>query len=385
MNKPRVLYIFKHDPFGIGGGATASRNFFYAFLQVYQGYDFDVLVAEELLEKIPQELKVCCHFIGVRKRTRASRLCSMFTGIMHRYQDVGKYYLQRRCYDFCIFDHNCIAGSLVDYAKKLGTKSVVIHHNYERDYFRDNNGLLLRCLFLGHVKRNERTAYKRCDYNIFLTQEDQSQFYSSYGMSNGMSLVRYIFETSEDIRRKPHVTNSCSTFTLVITGSLDNPQNIDGMTYFVRELYEKLPPSCHVIIAGKNPSMQMVKLLEKYANIELIANPPQMDDVIMRADVFLCPTRLGSGIKVRITDGLRHGLPVIAHRVSARGYDDFINEGFLFPFDSAEEFGKQIKGVLKELETDKDFSKRLNAFYYNQNSFASSVQALKDFIGVVPA
>ena len=53
MNKPRVLYIFKHDPFGIGGGATASRNFFYAFLQVYQGYDFDVLVAEELLEKIP--------------------------------------------------------------------------------------------------------------------------------------------------------------------------------------------------------------------------------------------------------------------------------------------------------------------------------------------
>ena len=66
-------------------------------------------------------------------------------------------------------------------------------------------------------------------------------------------------------------------------------------------------------------------------------------------------------------------------------YDDFINEGFLFPFDSAEEFGKQIKGVLKELETDKDFSKRLNAFYYNQNSFASSVQALKDLIGVVPA
>ena len=62
----RILYILKHNPWGIGGGCYACRNYLEAFDEVFKGDELEVLVCTEYLahsltDKFPE-----IHFVESR-------------------------------------------------------------------------------------------------------------------------------------------------------------------------------------------------------------------------------------------------------------------------------------------------------------------------------
>ena len=75
-----------------------------------------------------------------------------------------------------------------------------------------------------------------------------------------------------------------------------------------------------------------------HSNVELIPNPEDMNKVIGSGDIYICPTRVGGGLKLRIMDGLKLGLPVITHDCSSRGYDAFYGTPYLKSFSNKEGF-----------------------------------------------
>ena len=377
----RILYVTKHDLFGWGGGATASRNFLEAFVTLFKDYEFDILLCEELLNSIPQKYREesRLHFIGVSKRPVLSRVMSPLTGIMHRFQKTAIHYLSINKYDYCIFDHNSLAGSLVNNSYIQKVRTIVIHHNYEKDYFKDNNNFFIGWLFLNQVGNNEKRAYKNCDYNIFLTQEDCDKFKLNYGESKGKSIVRYIFESS-DIQVLQNKKISIPPKNLVITGSLNNMQNVDGINYFLDNIYQYIPNKYHIIISGQGPSLSLYRKLNRYPNIEVIPNPADMVDVIRKGDIFVCLTRLGSGIKVRITDGLRMGLPVIAHITSSRGYADFVKMGYMETYDTPQSFVEALAHMEEMICKNVNLAKEISSYYQSVCSFEYSLKVLDNVL-----
>lgn len=379
----RILYITKHDLFGLGGGATASRNFLEAFITLFKDYEFDVLLCEELLDKIPLQYREesNIHFIGVPKRSILSRLVSPLTGIMHRFQNTSNHYLSIHEYDYCIFDHSSLAGSLVNNSYIQKVRTIVIHHNYEKDYFKDNNNFFIGRLFLNQVGNNEKRAYKNCDYNIFLTQEDCDKFKLNYGESRGKSIVRYIFE-SATTQVFQNIKLSIPPKNLVITGSLNNIQNVDGINYFLKSIYHLISNKYHIIISGQGPSPSLLRKLKRYPNIEVVPNPANMDDVIRKGDIFVCPTRLGSGIKVRITDGLRIGLPVITHIASSRGYGDFVKMGYMETYDTPQSFVNSLFRIEEMVCNNRNLSREISSYYQSVCCFEYSLKVLGDFLNL---
>lgn len=381
----KVLYITKHNPWGTGGGCSASNMYFEAFRNVFAGFEIDFCIADLISDTlIPENIKAdsAINLIKVKPRGIASRILSPFTGITHRYQKISSLLLKKNNYDFCVFDHSSIAGTIVRNIPK-GTKSIVIHHNYEPDYFRDNTTSgIMRSLLLPQVRKCEETAFRNCDLNIFLTKEDLEQFKSVYGTHCiGDNLISGLFETMEcpigavgSLSQKP--------YTIVVTGSLNNVQNIDGIRYFINDLYPYIPAEYNVIIAGKNPEEEIQKLCAGKHNIELIANPPEMQDIILRGNMFLSPARLGGGIKVRVTDGLRAGLPVIAHSVSARGYFPYIEKGYLKIFSSPEEFRVRLQETVDNIKRGIYSSDEIATFYQQQSSMVNVVSQLKIALGI---
>lgn len=85
----KVLYILKHNPWGIGGGCYASNLYFTAFLEVFKDYQFDILLCDYCLEMDHPTYNGHCHFIPVVPKGK-SKILSVFTGIMHRYQKQGR-------------------------------------------------------------------------------------------------------------------------------------------------------------------------------------------------------------------------------------------------------------------------------------------------------
>lgn len=375
----KILYILKHDPWGIGGGCYACRNYLEAFYELFKGSEIEILVCAEYLVHGKMGELPNVHFIGVNERKLVNKLLSPVTGEMHRFQSVATKLLKANHYDWCIFDHNCIAGSLVKLCKKQAVKTVVLNHNCEFEYYRDNHpSLLNRMLFLPVVKQNERKAYLLCDYNLFLTKEDRELFGQLYGISTTVTVIGGCFlkkgERIETTVLKPFNKQKLK---VVISGTIGNVQNLDGINYFLNELYPCVLKDMDVVIAGKNPPAELVERLKEFGNIELIADPRDMDAVLRDCDIFLCPTRLGGGMKLRVMDGLRNGLPVIAHKVSARGYSAFYETGCLKAFKDKEDFEKILIKLIEDIKSSRINKEDIVAHTIEELSFETAVVNLK--------
>lgn len=355
----RILYILKHNPWGIGGGCYACKNYLEAFITSLPEAEFEICVNDEYLYSMHRDaIAPRVHFLPVPARSLLCKVGAPITGILHRYQKVALEQIRNRHYDYCIFDHNSIAGSLVKACHNAGIRTIVIHHNCEADYFRDNTPFLMkRMLLLTQVKRCERNAFLNCDYNIFLTEEDLHTFEQLYGKAHGKNIVGGCFYPKNGKRDSTLQPFHKDHIFIAITGTMGNVQNLDGLNYFVDQLYPLLPQKgVDIIMAGKNPPADFVSKVRSYPNIEIIANPKDMDEILSKCDLYICPTRLGGGMKLRVMDGLRNGLPVIAHKVSGRGYQPFARQGYLYAYETSEEFAMVYTQLVAKIK-DKRITK----------------------------
>lgn len=376
----KILYILKHNPWGIGGGCYACRNYMDAFMDVFHGADFDFCICEEYLKDRDTDYPENVRFVGVKPRGRLSKLMSPITGQLHRHQKMASGLLRIGEYDYCVFDESGIAGSLVEAAKKYGVKTIVINHNYQVEYSRDNTkSWLKRQLILPVVEQCERVSYLNCDYNIFLTEEDKAKFKEVYGASTTKDFVGGCF-----LRKGDEIKSDClrpfnnDRLKIVISGTMGNVQNLDGLTYFLDELYPLMPDGMDVVLTGKNPPQSLIKRVEDYPNITIIPNPKDILLIIEQCDIFLCPTRLGGGMKLRVMDGFRCGLPVIAHKISARGYSGFEKEGYLWSFEGKEDFKSCINDIKMQI-SERRISKQDISDFASQNfAFEERTKTLKN-------
>lgn len=377
----KILYILKHNPWGIGGGCYACRNYLELFSEIFKDMHFDVLICEEYLKDVKQKDFANCRFIPVAPRTRFEKYMSPLTGVLHRHNGVAKRMIAENDYNYCIFDHNSIAGSLVDNCRKAGIKTIVLNHNCEQEYFRDNNSKIKNLLLLPVVRRNERHSYKECDYNIFLTEEDEATFKKLYGSSETKSIVGGCFlRKGEKINVEDDRPFDKENPKIVISGTMGNVQNLDGINYFLDELYRFVPDNMSIVLTGRNPSVELKEKVAQYNNVRIIENPENILDIVGQCDIFVCPTRLGGGMKLRIIDGLRCGLPVIAHKVSARGYIHFMKNGIVRQFEWPEEFKDCLEETLADIKSQRIDRYKIKGEAENFFCFDSAMNRVKKII-----
>lgn len=374
----KILYILKHNPWGIGGGCYACRNYMDAFMDVFHGADFDFCICEEYLKDRDTDYPENVRFIGVKPRTTVEKILSPISGILHRHQEMAKEMIKHGRYDYCLFDHNSIAGSLVRTCKKNGVKTIVLNHNCEQEYFRDNNSRTKNYLLLPTVRKNEKKSYQECTYNIFLTKEDELTFNKLYGHSKTKSVVGGCFlKKGEEINVNENKEYNKERLKIVISGTMGNVQNLDGINYFLDELYPMLPDNIDVVMTGKNPPDSLIEKVESYSNIEIIASPENILEVVEQCDIFLCPTRLGGGMKLRVMDGFRCGLPVIAHKISARGYSEFIKERYLWAYKNKEDFINALNSIVQCIENGVFEPQHIQHSAMKNFSFKERINTLK--------
>lgn len=348
----KILYICYNNPFGnSGGGTMASHAYLRACCDVADG-QLDLICSSALEGTYDGSMNIKKIYYAP-DRSKLQRIMSPITGYMNRYVDYVKKILKKHkdLYEIIVFDHSSIAGTLVEYVNKLGLKTVTIHHNYEKEYFEDNYHGIYKAIFLPHVIRWEKLAYRYSSLNLFLTAQDMKTFFNVYGYSNGVNNLIGAYEfydyTDNSIMnvRSPELP-----LTFVITGSLCDYQTIDAIKYFFAELYCYLPIGCKVLIAGRNPDIVVQTLCSTHSNVELISNPTNMNSVLANADVYLCTTRLGGGLKLRVMDGLKNGLPVITHSCSSRGFDVFYGLNIFKVFSNPEEFRNSIIEIISDID-----------------------------------
>lgn len=114
-------------------------------------------------------------------------------------------------------------------------------------------------------------------------------------------------------------------------GTLTYFPNIDGATYFVKEvmpLIWKEEPEMQFCIAGADPP-ETVLALAKDPRIEVVASPEVMEDVAKDCHLSVVPLRVGSGTRIKILHAMAMGLPVVSTSLGCEGLDGVDGEHLL--------------------------------------------------------
>lgn len=377
--KGRILYIATSSVWLKTGGGLANKAILEALELRYPDM-IDVIHISD--PSVPCPLP--SNYYVLPAPTRLGKLLLILKGRIHRYNPWVLDFIDNSDtrYSTCIINGG-ILGDLVPGLHTRGIKVVMVHHNCEVEFQKDNrnpSALFGLCTF--YVRRNEKLAYVKSDMNLFLTQSDMDTFAIRYGTQiNGTSHLLGMFEN----RDRNLATVGDSTLPsdhLVICGSLNSVQTLTGMKDFaakylpiVHKVYEE---KFSLLITGRSPADFICKLVAKDPNITLVPNPEDISDTIKGCGIFICPTNVGGGIKLRIMDGLRLGMPVLTHKVSARGYECFIGMPWFQVYETEKEFESGLKLIIDEIMKESGTLREdIVKAYYSSFSFISGAERLE--------
>lgn len=381
-NIKKILIVTYHYLDSVGGGVFASRAYINALANIYPEKGQVTLLYPASESHPIQGINSCIKAIPVyNNASKISKLFDLLRGKYLRFNKTFKNLIEKEKFDLVVFDNSHCSLGLIDMAHKAGSKVITIHHNCELEYVRDNSSRLLYYPSMRITRKGECEAVRLSDLNLALTPEDVRLLKSHY-LTDGKESKFFVLGTFEstatiDSKTTDNLKNN-EIRNFIITGNLSNKQSIDSLLPWLKEYYpillEKFPDST-LTIAGKNPSSEIVNIC-KSLGIKLIPNPKNMDSIIQQADCYICPTSLGGGIKLRIMDGLRNGLPVITHAVSARGYGEFIDLKIMFKYSDHHSFIECCES-LKNLMSSKS---SIEEEYRNIFSFESGVKRMTEAI-----
>lgn len=135
---------------------------------------------------------------------------------------------------------------------------------------------------------------------------------------------------------------------LLFLGSLDYWPNVDGLTWFVREVLPRIAvarPDVRLQIVGRAPTSAAQALAAK--NVSLVGAVPDVRPYLARASALVIPLRIGGGSRLKLVEAMATATPVVSTRIGAEGLG-FQDPEHLWLADDADAFARSTLAALDD-------------------------------------
>lgn len=218
-------------------------------------------------------------------------------------------------------------------------KVVMRAHNVEHeiwDRITQNTTSKVRRLYLSYLTRKlkeyEIGQFPAYDYLITLTDRDMELF-RAMGYSHGASAAPIGFDPDAYDHEFPAFHTSMS---LGFIGSLDWRPNLEGLQWFLDQCWPQIHsqwPEITFHIAGRNTPQSLLSL--KLPNVIVHGEVADGAAFIRRHAVMMVPLFSGSGMRVKIVEGMMMGKVILTTSLGREGIDGEDHVHFLVADDAA--------------------------------------------------
>ncbi len=260
--------------------------------------------------------------------------------------------LQSNSYDIVQLETLYLAPYIDTIRKYSKAKIAMRAHNVEHEIWEritQNTNSAPRKWYLNHLtkklKKYEQAQLNKYDLLIPITARDLDIF-KSFGFKK-QSIVSPIgldgsayHENNKSFKRD---------ISLSFIGSLDWKPNIEGLEWFLKNVWDKLHqdnPTLQLHVAGRNTPDWLLN--KKIPNVIMHGEIEDASEFINKHSVMIVPLLSGSGMRAKILEGMALGKVVLTTSLGLEGID-----------------AQHLKNVLVA-DTPAEFSKCLN-WAYNQN------------------
>jgi len=201
---------------------------------------------------------------------------------------------------------------------------VLFEHNVESVIFErhaDENSHLLRRAYLRLQWRKlmayEGRAARWFDHLIMVSEGDCATMKRLFGVTNTSAIATGVdtdfYRPEGEEAPEPEI---------VFTGSMDWLPNVDGITWFAREVLPLLVaqmPRLKVWVVGRKPLPVVQSLAEKHPQITVTGTVDDVRPYIRRARLYMVPLRIGGGTRMKIFEAMAMGKAIVSTPVGAEG------------------------------------------------------------------
>jgi polysaccharide biosynthesis protein PslH len=145
------------------------------------------------------------------------------------------------------------------------------------------------------------------------------------------------FSASQISEMRRNTQSAVPKPSILFVGSMDYHANIDGVTWFTREIWPEIAekhPELEFMIVGRHPSAAVRALASQ--RIQVTGTVEDVRPFYASAVAVVVPLRVGSGTRLKILEAMAAGVPVVSTRLGAEGIDASHNIHLLLADNRAE-------------------------------------------------
>lgn len=251
---------------------------------------------------------------------------NLFSAWDHEKIKILEQKLKSKRYDIVIAEHLIAAHIL--YNSRIQTDSqllkIIINHNIESSLFRSiffkkKMALIpyyyVKFLLLRNYEKNICNFFDLC---IVMSSDDKKKFRKICSDKKFIELPNGV-DTKYFVKRPLTPTNHDFYY----AGIFNYFPNIDAVKYFIKEIYPEIRrkvQDARFFIVGANPPK---KILRYHDNKHIFVTGYQEDirEITSRCKICVVPLQLGSGTRLKITEAMSMGIPVVSTSKGAEGLD----------------------------------------------------------------
>ncbi len=201
--------------------------------------------------------------------------------------------------------------------RQLDVPSVLFTHNVEAEIFKRHLSVagnpFMRALWRSQfrkIEKFERHALSAFDRVVAVSERDKAQFEQNYGAKDVE-----VIPTGVDLDYfKPETSGQSKT--VVFTGSMDWLANIDGLGYFMDEVWPLIvreEPNASMVVVGRSPPADLVRRAEQRGYAWTFTYfVRDIRPHVAGAAAFIIPLRVGGGTRLKVFEAMARGCPVVS-------------------------------------------------------------------------
>lgn len=189
----------------------------------------------------------------------------------------------------------------------------------------------------------EKSFINKYDCLLPITDSDAGKF-QSWGNAKPMLTAPFGINSND---YKPKY-NTKSPIKLFYLGALDWEPNISGLIWFLEKVWPNIKSdNIELNIAGRNASEKIKNYLNSITGITFHGEIESAKNYICENDIMIVPLFSGSGMRVKIIEGMAMGKAIISTPLGAQGISAENGKEIALATDS-ESFEESIKLLIRD-------------------------------------
>jgi polysaccharide biosynthesis protein PslH len=197
-------------------------------------------------------------------------------------------------------------------------------------------------------------------------------------ISNGVDLDHF-----RPVDRQDAADSAATQLECVFVGALDYRANVDGATWFCREVWPQVHaqyPEAKFVLVGRRPDPQ-IRGLAKQPGVELVGEVADVLPYLQRARLVVVPLRIARGIQNKVLEAMAAGKAVIASPQALEGLN-VVPGKQVCQADEPVEWFSAITKLLRDDRERRRLGAAARAFVCQHHRWDSCLRPLEVLLGL---